>query len=766
MPALFFIARFLPVLPAGSPAYTHIHRLCTSGAAPQQPAPTQPAAGGAVGIAAAASSASARTSPTPFDLGLNFATMDFEAVARATHTAIARERGVGVSALSSQRDQEFDAKLERQGEQSTVQRVNPLPVVSPVPQTAPNVGFSTSYHNNVAQTTIAAAAGGGRGFARESPVTATASRRGNGSSAHYSLHDMLKDCMMDGNWAKAYKLFTNAVNQACRQVLIPTSRGRAGSGAAFPAQTSSTSEQVDPAREAECFAALKKMLVALPPATSARRININNLRGIARWNGAHYYMLWKCLLEAGRLEEVLKVWSVMQQIGFAGYQMEEKTGNTLMALLRRTSRTLEQATTQMVSSTVRSAENFTARVEREKEIRRQLVKDLEQVATTRHFHLIGSNRRTAESIRIAEALQRVDDEGEDPGDADGATAAASVDPEESVIAVGDFNGLLRRSRAMESSQRVLRMMAKLNLEMESSTFASLIASLHNPQYVLEGHTAEELQSHVPANSPPSHHGTNESTNATAATSLSERGDAADKVEGNADTKSQYEAYKQERVETALRWFFQCPKPRRDADVYNELLYLLRAKSHWKDFDRALVELRGNAVVSPDEWPETTPERSSPAVLPGCVSAAATSAGASPSSLQPPPPTDASPVILPPRWATPPNGKTYELLIQRARYVHQWDVMWALYEEMVSGRVRGTTRLYEVLLSEAYRHPPRTLHGVMVKGSGDGESCESSEVLLRLYEELRRNGGDVHSLKGVMSVVNAWSKSRAKMNRWE
>jgi hypothetical protein len=802
MPALTSFTRLLQVLPAGSPACTHIYRLCSSGGASQQPAtpPVSSSAGNATATvtAAAASSASSRTSPASLELGLNFATMDFDAVAKATHAAIARERGVGAAApLTSQQDQELEAKLERQSEQSLSQLSSPPPSsLSPVPQTSLNTSFgggaaaaaAAAYCNTTQPASgsgsagTARASGNSRQLRKESANGSARNGSNNNNNVRYSLHDLLKDSLVERDWSKAFHLFTNAVNQSCRQVLIPAGRGGSGISSSSVAattgavQTSSTANgQADAARQAECFAALRKMLAALPP-TSAQsrpgspthRVNVKNLRGITRWNGQHYYLLWKCLLEAGRVEEVQQVWSVMQQIGFAEYHMEEKTVNALMALLRRTSRVAEQATTRMVSSAFDNTDNYDERVEREREVRRQLVKDLEQVAAARQLHLVGSNRRTAENIRIAEALQRVEEgeDGEAEVDAVGTLCTAPADAEESDIAVGDFDGLLRRSRSMASTQRVLQMMAKLHLERGSSTFASLIASLHNPQYVLEGHTAEELASHQAIGSPTSSHPVEDASSVAAAV-----GTGAASI----DTKAQYEAYKQERVETALRWFFECPKARRNADVYNELLYLLRAKSHWKDFDQALVQFRGNAVVSETEWPEVTPVRDSGTVASPVPEPAVADTDASAGvedAVYPgprPPMPAVSAVILAPLWTTLPNGKTYELLIQRARYVHQWDVMWALYEEMVSGRVRGTTRLYEVLLTEAHRHPPQVLHGVEVmtgSGSGAGRTRESSEVLLRLYDELRRNGGDVHSLQSTLNVVNAWSASRPKTNRWE
>lgn len=795
MPALASFTRLLQVLPAGSPAYTHIYRLCSSGTTTTtttttpQPTPAQASTGSAgVGGAVSVSAAAPRTPPASLDLGLNFATMDFDAVAKATHAAIARERGgIGAAAtLNPQREQEFEAKLERQSEQSFSRLSSPPPAstMSPVPQVSSNASFDTSHNysntNSNAYSRPPSTAPATREFTRGN-ARSSQPRRDDASNTRYSLHDMLKDCLSDGNWAKAYHIFTNAVDQSCRQVLIPgAERATAAALEGAAASPSPAGGQgANSSCEAQCFAALKTMLAALPPTnaqdqstTSSRRVNVRNLRGITRWNGQHYYMLWKCLLQAGRLTEVQYVWSVMKQIGFAEYQMEEKTVNTLMALLRRTSRTAEQAAAQMVTTAVAHTESFDAQIQREKEARRALVKDLEQVATARQLHLVGSNRRTAEGIRIAEALQRLDaaedGEGEDSsmgmrGDVDTAAAAMADEP---VIAVGDFNGLLRRSRSMAATQRVLQMMTKLNLEMESSTFASLIASLHNPQYVLEGHTVEELKSHLPATPPPLSTDAGESAPASAAPAGQTAAEAAGNTSAaSVDTKTQYEAYKQERVETALRWFFECPKPLRTADVYNELLYLLRAKSHWNDFNRALVEFRGNAVVAEKEWPEIAPVRGTSGAEPPSSTATkeAQEAQASPvSSSSASSPCATLPVILAPAWSTPPNGKTYELLVQRARYVHQWEIMWALYEEMVRSRVRGTTRLYEVLLMEVQRHPPQALHGVAVGRS----SRESSEALMRLYDELRRNGGDVHAFKSTMNVVNAWSKSRAKMNRWE
>ncbi|CAG9580157.1 conserved hypothetical protein [Leishmania major strain Friedlin] len=683
--------------------------------------------------------------------------MDFEAVARATHAAMARERGAGH--LFQQREQE----LEKQAGTSAVPQQSAL-------ASGPALASSSERFCHALAPASHSAPSPQRSRDDASPAPPQQGQqqaqlplrpfRRNGAAARYSLQDMLKDCAADGQWARALHLFTSAVDQACRQVLVPGGMAPGvvtASGAPAAAIASDPrSVSVNSTAESECFVAIRKMLAALPPrqprdrATHfSRATNVKNMRGIMRWTGQHYYLLWKCLLEAGHVEEVERVWSVMQHSGFVEYQMEERTVNAMMALLRRTSHPVER----VIATVAPPGRPLSETTSHQKGILRELVKELEKAAAARKFQLAGLNRRTAEGIRIAEALKRADqgydgrhttaDAGATPDN--GADAAVVTRLEEAAVVVGDFNGLLRRARSSEATERILRMMEHLNIEKEAVTYASLIAALHNPQYVLPGHTAKELEAHLPGGVSSQQH-----TNVGEGGGTVTEGQASGPTSNSVDlsgTKTSYEAYRQERIEAGMAWFAACHSAHRTADVFNELLYLLRAKSHWCQFNTVLVQLRGNAVVTETEWPERLSEAGE-----GVPPSASAAGGASPGSV----------TILAPRWSTWPNGKTYELLIQRARYVHQWEVMWALYEEMIATGVHGTARVYEVLLLEARSHPPQAVLAAERSGNSDG----ASSFLLRLYEELRRNGSDVHSFTGTVNVVNAWTRARSRSNRWQ
>ncbi|KAK7199718.1 kinetoplast polyadenylation/uridylation factor 2 [Novymonas esmeraldas] len=752
MPVFKSFNRCLQGLPAGSTACANVYRWCSSGSpsptpelqqttSPAHPHPQQqqgqspPAASSGLGI------------PQPsvsLDLGLNFSTMDFEAVARATQAAMARERGAGQ--LSQQREQELEEKLERQASASPAARQSvPGPASSP-PRPRSQQGTSARQHQSHPPPATMQTGAQSRRPQQRQGAPPQQSSSGAEPTGRVSLIETLKDCVAGGKWTKAFSLFTNAVDMACRQVLLPSAPSPSADGAAARLGSAGATPS-ESTREAECFSALRKMMAAAPPmesqgpaARAARAAHANNTRGVMRWSGQHYYLLWKCLLETGHVQEVERVWSVMQQIGFVEYQLEQRTVNALMVLLRRTSRSTEH----MMSTVVPPPSSLPDVLSRHKEIRRNLLKSLEQAAASRHLTLAGANRRTAEGIRITEALERAEDITEAErseaaeggvgvgGDAMEASSASGL--EEAVVEVGDFNGLLRRARGSDATERILRMMDKLSIEKEAVTYASLIAALHNPQYVLAGHTAEEVAAHQTGGGPAA---ARSGGGGDSGAVVAEDGTAAPPPDASL-TKAPYEAYKTARVEAGMTWFRACPILHRTADVFNEMLYLLRAKTQWPEFDALLVQFRGNAVVGSTAWPETISE---------------THAGA-----------DAEPgaraAILRPSWTTVPNGKTYELLIHRARYVHQWEVMWALYDEMVAGDVRGTGRVYEVLLLEARRHPPLSVTAAQRSGRVDAAPA----FLLRLYDELRGGGGDVRSIAGTLSVVNAWSQTRSRSNR--
>ncbi|GET91448.1 hypothetical protein, conserved [Leishmania tarentolae] len=757
MPLVKLFRRRLHGLPVGSAASVYIYRWCSTPSQPpiseQSPqAQTKPSP-------IARSGPAVSTTPASLDLGLNFAAIDFEAVARATHAAMARERSAGN--LSLQREQEVEAKLVRQGEESTAPQHSTVASAPALASSSERLCDELALPSNFAppsQNSPSNSSPAKHQQGQQEVQLPSRSFRRNGTGVRYSLQDMLKDCVADGQWARALQLFTRAVDQACRQVLIPggtTNAVAPASGIPAAIALATSSVGTNSTRELECFLAIRKMLAALPPRQPrdrvtylARATNVKNMHGIMRWTGQHYYLLWKCLLETGHVEELERVWFVMQKIGFVEYQLEERTVNAIMALLRRTSRSTEL----MVAAVVPPDRPVSETTVQQKGILRNLMKALEQAAVARKFKLADVNRRTAEGVRIAEALKRAE-HGYDGGNTSADTgaahhndaeAASATGLQEAAVVVGDFNGLLRRARTSEATERILRMMEKLNIEKESVTYASLIAALHNPQYVLPGHTAEELAMHLPGGTSSEHEeGMKEGPDTV------NDGQASVPTSHLADlsrTKSSYEAYKQERIEAAMAWFTACPAAHRTAEVFNELLYLLRAKSHRSQFDMMLVQLRGNAVVTENEWPETLIDAGTSAPPVVCAASGVSSTSAA---------------ILAPRWSTWPNGKTYELLIQRARYMHQWEVMWALYEEMVATDVRGTARVYEILLAEASSHPPQAVLASGRSGDTDASSC----FLLRLYEELRLNGGDIHSLKGTLNVVNAWTKTRSRSNQW-
>lgn len=476
-------------------------------------------------------------------------------------------------------------------------------------------------------------------------------------------------------------------------------------------------------------------MAALPPfstgdlsATVSRNISMKQLRGIMRWNGSHYYLVLKILIEAGRIEEMNRVWSVMREIGYFEYQLEEKTANNLIALLRSTAKN-DVAIADSLTAAVVGQSNTTAdKAEERKLLWRRSVLEVQQFAKLRKLQLDTASQRVVETARIAAALHANTNLEMLSSSSEAAVKGSTVGAEDdgSTAEVGDFDGLLRQCTSQEATERVLAMMSQLQVCIDSTSYASIIHSLHNPMYVLKGHTREALvaQQQGAVN------------DGAAGLSPSE----ADPLHSDTTTKLPYELYKQQRIDAARHWFHECPQEKRTAAVYNELLYLLRSRAHWKDFDAVLVEFRGNAVRSMTEWP---------------LQADSALADVSVKSLTAKDDFALSPLISA-QWRTPPNGKTYELLIHRARYIHDWSVMWALYGEMRSMRIRGTPRVYEVLIAATQQHPPDFLLA---------QKKDPSTFLLELYNEMRGSGGEVRSLRNTLNVVNAWSSTR-KTRRWD
>ncbi|KAH9578880.1 hypothetical protein LSM04_006655 [Trypanosoma melophagium] len=257
------------------------------------------------------------------------------------------------------------------------------------------------------------------------------------------------------------------------------------------------------------------------------------------------------------------------------------------------------------------------------------------------------------------------------------------------LKVGDFSGLLRRCVSEESTLRVLQMMDKLNISRDSQTYSALIAALRNPHYRLTGDTT------------------------------SSESDAT-------NTKEEFDAHRKRRIERASEWFVACPESERTADVYNEMLHITRGgKEEDEKFDSLLMEFRGAPLLSSAPAPTSSTDTSTTM-------------------------NEHQIILVPPQWCTPPNGYTYEVIVMHYIHLQEWDVVWALYDEMSGRRIRGTQRLFQALLNLAHRAPP--------------QNRDPHTVVMGIYDDMKRCGIDVTSIKSTVSVVNAWCATRRK-RRW-
>ncbi|CCW70609.1 unnamed protein product, partial [Phytomonas sp. Hart1] len=457
-------------------------------------------------------------------------------------------------------------------------------------------------------------------------------------------------------------------------------------------------------------------------ATMVRNEGFKILAGILRWNGRHYYLLLSLLFTKRRLEEVRRVWAVMKAIGFMDYHMDDKTVNSYISLIRRGN---ERSAGTMVYTDKTAT---TGQLSDEKALRRQLLIELEEIAKKKGFSLQDYNLRATQLARITEFIQESPSlplvahtdkaiNGKVVKDAqrsyfhneDRNSATANCN----LLKVGDFNGLLRVSQSLNKTQRILAVMEKLEISKCTDTYSSLIASLHNPEYLL-------------SNDPPPtiNFKKNESIPL----------DGEKDVEELNEGKAKYENYKNQRIAQAKIWFDACPTDQRTASLYNEMLYLLRDKSRVDEFNALLVEFRGNALRAKADKPNNTegPDAVETLEAPTCAE-------------------DNGP-ILPPQWCVPPNSKTYELLIQHVRYLEDWEAFWEVYGEMGRQNVKGTSRLYHVLLKEIKQHPPPD-----IKHSGES----ISNFIVKLSEKMELDGVRIISVDEGMKLVDAWSATRKR-----
>lgn len=723
--------------------------------------------------------------PSKLDIQLNLDTIDMAAVVEATQAALAKERGRFRTPLKDDAHEETSSL--RAGQAEIQEDSSPGDGLEGSGKERAESGSSSSAAaaaSGRGGRTVRGVRNAGRVHDTNSPSTAYAQRQAEGAP-RYTLVDTLRDCAISGNWSKAYGLFDGALQTSCRHALrapgSSTSKSDAddrGSGEAVGAAGEHDAAAALAEREQECFEQLRKLSATLPSlrgndrqaVMAARAAGAKNMVGLLRWNGRHYYLLMKCLMESGRVQEAARVWDVMLRIGFVEYHIEERTVNSLIALLRHcadgTPGEPRRATSLSPQRRV-----IDAHVDAEKAFLRKMVMELEDVAHTQGMRLGEMNSRTAQTARIAEALEQ------------NASTTSEPRASDAGLRVGDFNGLLRRARSEDATARVLAMMKKLGVSTDGTTYASIIASLHQPYYRLDGVTdvavgEDETASNATSttSSPPTAEEEEEGVDDATSSSTAGATGGTD-LSSHAERQAQYEAYRERRIERAKQWFQTCPDAQRTAEVFNEMLYLLRAKQHKTDFDTLLTEFRGSPVrteadrVAVEEANTAATvaratqrgARESEAASPPSPSSGGVDSGQSADTVSASTITQSTeealravPPIVAPSWRVRPNGKTYELLMYRARYVHDWQAMWELYEEMQLQNIRGTPRLFHLLLTEANVHPPAR---IVKKASGD-----VSAFIMSLYDEMRRQRIDVTSLSSTVSLVNAWSATRGK-RRW-
>lgn len=370
---------------------------------------------------------------------------------------------------------------------------------------------------------------------------------------------------------------------------------------------------------------------------------------------------------------------------------------------------------------------------------RKMLIDTEWIAKKKGFRVHKMNAMTVQQARIAEAMRR----SQEPLDKEEAVHRNALDEEkirtdgyfrngkngkeqpvqeelrskeevEDALAMesppsslpvrvdaGDFNGLLRRASSYSATVQILNVMDQLSVERSAETFANMIAALQNPLYLVNGASEEELQTN---------YGTDGTFQRMAEASHPERysvlvkkreGGQGIGVDANPPAprlspvdievaKEKYERYKEKRIQEAKGWFEQCPVSMRSAMVFNEYLYLIRGKEYVKEYTRVLILFRGNAIFADETLLHNRPTQKDRSTSHLSSSSSASSA-----------------TILPPQWKTPPDAKTYEALLFRLRYLHQWDAMWELLQEMRAEKIYGTPRTYQMLISEAKVHPPQS-----------------------------------------------------------
>lgn len=671
------------------------------------------------------------------DLQLNLDRIDFSSVAEATSAAVRRERevmGRGLQmatvippeVIASCSSREMEIKQQSQEAKNTE---------------------TESLGAGGGQRTVRGVVGAGAVHDSMDPrVAYRQARAESGGTMRYTLLDALHDCETTNNWAKAYGLFESALQKALETVPVPAAAEAPGAGStptsAGPGSGSASSR----------YEVLYGMNAISPPAlssssslnttgvdtplSSAPRMD-RHLTGIMRWKGFHYLSLLRLLMQCHRWKEVGHVWDVLHSIGFLQFHMDGKVANSIVSTVRRATQPPQAAGMIGVRAPEEHEERFgVGEVEDggddsattntyelnavAKATARRMVLDVEKCIKTKSFiRLNRNNLATVQQARIAEAIRQTQEQfcmgsddsavavesSNDPGPfneqevGELSTTPTATDAGPVAVEAGDFNGLLRQSTSHKATMQILEVMKSLSIELSGNTYANIIASLQNPLYLVENAVEDELQSNY-------------------ATDGSARGEGSRRLspEQIQASKDKYEQYKKKRVAAARGWLEKCDTAKWNAHLFNEYLYLLRGKPQAEEFARVLTIFRGNALFSDAALYSSETQES----------------------------------ILPPQWRITPDAKTYEALLFRARYLHQWTAMWELLEEMRSEGILGTGRVYQMLIAEAKVHPPARL-------AKDREAI--ARLTIDLYSEMQKARKDVKSLDGHADVINAWSTTR-------
>ncbi|ESL08540.1 hypothetical protein TRSC58_03755 [Trypanosoma rangeli SC58] len=591
------------------------------------------------------------------DLALNLHEMDFDAMVKATRAALAKERMRKETLVG-------DALHTSEAISSLEKDVSPCAALSsPAPSAAAT--------NPSVAATVDCGGGGSSKLMESQMVCGIVNARGahttnsfavvreqrKAEGARYGLMDVLRDCLLSGNWVKAMHMFETAVETSCKAVQ-----------ASVPVAAGATSEERD------IFETLRRINATTPPGFAAN--SSSRYPGVLRWRGGHFYLLLKLLLSKHRLTEAERVWDVMKRIGFLEFHMNAYTLNQCMTLARK-------ATSPDIVSPLK--EDHANTEDRLKAFRTTFVLELEEWAKRKGLSLDERNKQITRAAHLAEFVKHGKEGGEDKGEVDVLNGEG--------LKVGDFSGLLRRCHSEASTERVLQMMDKLQVPRDGQVFAALIAALRQPHYRLT---------------------------------------AQDETDAVSSTKEEYDAHRRQRFVRAFQWFEACPENERTADVYNEMLQLARGdETADKKFQELLLEFRG-------------------APLSLANTAASTPAPIEDTTKKDNMDNENEVRLLPPRWRVIPNGRTYEVLVSHCKYRQEWRILWALYDEAMERCVKGTQRLYQVLLEVAKDHPP--------------QGRDSNAVVMELYEDMKGCGMDVTGIKSTVNVVNAWCATRRK-RRW-